>query len=530
MSLRDAFHEFITGDEVGQVLEAFQQIKCGLLKLQDGEQVTIEKLHSAAVQSDLPYKTKRLIQLLRERRTRCSEAEYNGKRVAVSGAGPCGLRAAVECRMLGYSVTVVERRASFSRHNIIKTWRETVVDLLGFGLQQFIPNFKAHGHCHLGIRQAQIVLLKAALLFGVDFHYNMRSVGIVKNISYALCVIPSDTEPDSSSSSDHLSLKPSHSNFEDGVDRTSKVDYFEESQSENGALLKEEEVPKGAMLIPFDSLLLAEGESSWMLRNLGFDRKLVRFSQAIGVVVNLKLQGSSQREAFIVARSNADWRASPLGVLDDAGYRLENMEYMQGTDTHFIVATVKKNSLLDTGVLHNDASTAPELLSHENVDLDRLYTFGRQLASSVGLSDDVPFADSHPVQIFDFSSKGRCTTYLRRLPDSDSLVLPIGDALQNPFWPQGLGLNRGFHNALDAVWALHQESFEMAHAERNCAWTAMDWNTFHVSCLNPASQWSTDPITRYRRDIYVSIHTQEAQQKVAQSVIPQRIKDALSIK
>ena len=33
------------------------------------------------------------------------------------------------------------------------------------------------------------------------------------------------------------------------------------------------------------------------------------------------------------------------------------------------------------------------------------------------------------------------------------LVLPIGDALQEPFWPEGLGVNRGFHNALDACWA-----------------------------------------------------------------------------
>ena len=32
------------------------------------------------------------------------------------------------------------------------------------------------------------------------------------------------------------------------------------------------------------------------------------------------------------------------------------------------------------------------------------------------------------------------------------LVLPVGDALQEPFWPEGLGVNRGMHNALDAVW------------------------------------------------------------------------------
>ena len=30
----------------------------------------------------------------------------------------------------------------------------------------------------------------------------------------------------------------------------------------------------------------------------------------------------------------------------------------------------------------------------------------------------------------------------------------VGDALLEPFWPQGLGSNRGFHSALDAVWAV----------------------------------------------------------------------------
>ena len=34
-------------------------------------------------------------------------------------------------------------------------------------------------------------------------------------------------------------------------------------------------------------------------------------------------------------------------------------------------------------------------------------------------------------------------------------VFPIGDTVMEPFWPQGLGSNRGFHTALDAVWAVH---------------------------------------------------------------------------
>ena len=36
------------------------------------------------------------------------------------------------------------------------------------------------------------------------------------------------------------------------------------------------------------------------------------------------------------------------------------------------------------------------------------------------------------------------------------LVLPVGDALQEPFWPEGLGVNRGCHNALDAAWVANK--------------------------------------------------------------------------
>ena len=32
----------------------------------------------------------------------------------------------------------------------------------------------------------------------------------------------------------------------------------------------------------------------------------------------------------------------------------------------------------------------------------------------------------------------------------------VRGALQEPFWPEGLGINRGMHNALDAVWAASQ--------------------------------------------------------------------------
>ena len=67
------------------------------------------------------------------------------------------------------------------------------------------------------------------------------------------------------------------------------------------------------------------------------------------------------------------------------------------------------------------------------------------------------------VDIFDFSERKcmKCAadvvTHIRgaRRPQP-LLVLPVGDALQEPFWPEGLGVNRGCHNALDACWAANK--------------------------------------------------------------------------
>ena len=95
-------------------------------------------------------------------------------------------------------------------------------------------------------------------------------------------------------------------------------------------------------------------------------------------------------------------------------------------------------------------------------------------------------------------------------------VFPIGDSLLEPFWPQGLGSNRGFHSALDAVWAVHvmeEEGLEAALLER-CFWyDLMLQGPWKPALLKPAASggggvgsgrssageggWSADPLTRY---------------------------------
>lgn len=60
-------------------------------------------------------------------------------RVFISGAGPVGLRAAVEAALLGMPVVLCEKRTDFTRLNVIKTWPVTVSDLLSLGLKIHFP-------------------------------------------------------------------------------------------------------------------------------------------------------------------------------------------------------------------------------------------------------------------------------------------------------------------------------------------------------------------------------------------------------
>ena len=71
----------------------------------------------------------------------------------------------------------------------------------------------------------------------------------------------------------------------------------------------------------------------------------------------------------------------------------------------------------------------------------------------------------HSLDIFDFSERHMMRRAAEvvikvdgepRPPSRPLLVEFVGDALQEPFWPEGLGINRGMHNALDACWVANQ--------------------------------------------------------------------------
>lgn len=55
--------------------------------------------------------------------------------------GPCGIRAAIECALLGAYVVLVEQRGDFFRNNVLHIWPFVIQDLKDIGIKVFYPKF-----------------------------------------------------------------------------------------------------------------------------------------------------------------------------------------------------------------------------------------------------------------------------------------------------------------------------------------------------------------------------------------------------
>ena len=549
MSVRDAFSAFMDADDALSSTEAFQALRTSAGV---AEKAPLGELAARCVDA-LPFKFQKLFKVLKEaqERARRDVPERKPTRIVVSGAGPCGLRAAVEARLLGHDVLVLERRTTFSRHNIIKTSKHTVADLMALGLQIFNPSFMPHGLLHVGTREIQLVLLKALLLLGGVVRYDTMMLGIVHadasdSGAFTAWTLPTRDalslrgQDAGSSVASELSLTPCETDTS-RLRKETLVDFFEPALSQDGAIYggsgsATSAPPETAATFAFDALLIAEGEASTLTRHLGFDRRVTRFAPAVGIVVNLEYTpgatpGSAERKLpeHILGVSPDDGPVLAR-IVEQTGLELENLEYMRGS-THFVVATARIGSLRGAGIVREDRDKIRDLLAADNVDMVRLRDAARALASAVGIPETAKLTEKHGVHIFDFSCKGRSVQQVRPLCSADgatsALVLPVGDALQNPFWPQGLGVNRGFHSSLDAVWAAHQHtgptSVDAVVDERRTAWRACDWLAFHTKCLADARTWTADPVSRYSPAIWRDMERHAASTGAEADAIPSTI-------
>jgi len=211
----------------------------------------------------------------------------------------------------------------------------------------------------------------------------------------------------------------------------------------------------------------ADGPHSVVARTPGLDTKFgsaeIGFSTAIGLTTNFvgpAGRNGHQARQFSWARQFAEENFASLER--NSGVSLENCVYYHSSTQHYMVMAPTRESLAAKGVFRNPADSS-DLTSSSNVDTDRLREVARSVAEHFGLPQ-MEFAPSpNDVALFDFSTIKRAERPCAVLPapetsggeGKDALVFLVGDALLEPFWPEGLGVMRGFQSALDAVATVH---------------------------------------------------------------------------
>ena len=153
-SLRDAlFGRFTEETDAQLILKTFGEL-CAELGLNPSSSRQDQQQGGLSFYGDFKasftsWKACGLFQLLDER---AKHPEYQssvvdgaraceGRRVLVIGAGPVGLRAAIEAAFLGARVDVVEKRVSFTRNNSLHLWPFLITDLKNLGAKKFYGRF-----------------------------------------------------------------------------------------------------------------------------------------------------------------------------------------------------------------------------------------------------------------------------------------------------------------------------------------------------------------------------------------------------
>ncbi|XP_057691565.1 protein-methionine sulfoxide oxidase mical3a isoform X10 [Corythoichthys intestinalis] len=456
------FDKFVQATTCKGTLKAFQEL-CDHLDVKPTEY----RVFYHRLKSKLNYwKAKALWAKLDKR---ASQKEYKKGRACTSskcliiGAGPCGLRTAIELAFLGAKVVLLEKRDAFSRNNVLHLWPFTIQDLRGLGAKKFYGKFCAGSIDHISIRQLQLMLLKVALLLGIEIHVNVEFKALI--------------EPPEDQESERIGWRA------EVHPRTHPVNELE-----------------------FDVIIGADGRRNTLP---GFRRKEFRGKLAIAITANF-INRNTTAEAKVEEISGVAFIFNQKFFQDlreATGIDLENIVYYKD-DTHYFVMTAKKQSLLEKGVILHDYADTELLLSRANVDQVALLSYARE-AADFSTNHQLPtldFAINHygqpDVAMFDFTCMyaSENAAMVRQRNGHKLLVALVGDSLLEPFWPMGTGIARGFLAAMDSgwmvkSWAQGKQPLEVL-SERESIYRLLPQTTPENVSKN-FSHYSVDPTTRY---------------------------------
>merc|ERR1712060_134509 len=103
---------------------------------------------------------------------------WTAKTVLVVGAGPIGLRMAIEARLMGARVVIAEQRDKFARANVMKMWAIARSDLDSLSITE-IPFLKGKDSPKANIALMQHALLRLAMVLGAELLPDLAYKGLV---------------------------------------------------------------------------------------------------------------------------------------------------------------------------------------------------------------------------------------------------------------------------------------------------------------------------------------------------------------
>ncbi|CAB1330055.1 unnamed protein product [Coregonus sp. 'balchen'] len=366
----------------------------------------------------------------------------------VLGAGPCGLRTAIELALLGAQVVVLEKRDSFSRNNVLHLWPYTIYDLRGLAAKKFYGKFCTGALDHISIRQLQLILLKVSLLLGVEVHTGVEFKGFV--------------EPSGATGWMAKMFPDNH--------------------------------PAGKF--QFDVFISAGGGS--FVPN-GFRRKELRGKLAIGITCN-----------FINRHTAAEGQVEEISGIDleNIVYYKDDTHYFVMTAKK--KSLLKMGDFSDADKLLAQVNVDQEALFRYAYDAAQFSTGhclpDMQFAQNHAGQPDVAMFD------FTCMHRAENASLVRERKGKKLLMGLVGDCLVEPFWPLGTGIARGFLAAFDTAWMVRSWGKERPHlevlAERESIYQLLSQTTPENISKN-YSAFSIDPATRYQ---HVNLNSVKANQ------------------
>lgn len=486
----DLFEDFRKSRGVEAIATSFAQLLKACVASQgavsEATRVPFEVIRAVVGQQ------RRLARVLWERLdARRSAPDYHGQPLArqpavVVGAGPVGMRCALELRLLGADVVVLERRCGFDRINRLHLWPWCGEDLKGWGAKVLEPPELSFGSdpdfLHIGIAELQMLLFKACLLLGVQVFFSTEYV---------------KSEP-----ADELGVWEVVTKHCDPG--TSPPGPSAPSRLQGVSILVGADGPRGSV---------AAAHSLELVQNSGLRREA-----ALGIVANYSNRQSvaeKRMRSFSLARQFYEQLFKDCE--QQTGVALENIVCYIGPQTHYFVMTPTRKSLQQTGVLGAEAQEGGSLASLDEAALGQI---AREVCAFPWKPTQGPLPEETlespvgPPSLFDFSKTRRAAGGIRVLeapgvpgkPTAKLLVALCGDALIEPFWPEGLGIIRGFFAALDLasatkVWV---ESGDDKRASDHFEQAYRQLKTLAAktrqAVLRPEEQaYSLDPSTRYKQ-------------------------------